>query len=105
MNENLLAAIILMMAATYGSRVLPLLIFKGRQVKGYAKEFIEAVPVALLAALVIPELVMPSGAFTFERNPYLWAGVLTFIFAKRIPNLFLGVTFGMFVFWLLTLIF
>ena len=105
MQDRVVVAILLMTAVTYGSRVLPMLILKGKEVKGYAKEFIEAVPIALLAALVVPELLMPGGKLTLERNPYLWAGALTFIFAKKVPNLFLGITFGMLTYWLMTLSF
>lgn len=104
MRENVFIAIVLMTAVTYGSRALPMLLLTGKRVDGYIKEFIEAVPVALLAALVIPELVMPGGTLAFGRNPFLWAGVITFVFAKKVPNLFLGVSFGMLVYWLLTLV-
>ncbi|HEY8875727.1 MAG TPA: AzlD domain-containing protein [Desulfosporosinus sp.] len=38
--------------------------------------FIELVPIALLAALVIPELVTPSGSIVLIHNPFLWAGLL-----------------------------
>lgn len=88
-----------MTLVTYGSRVLPFLLFKGKNVQGFARDFIELVPIALLAALVIPELVTPKGSIVIIHNPYLWAGVLTFIFARFVPNLFMGIIFGMSVFW------
>ena len=98
MPTQYLLAILLMTIVTYGARVLPFLLFKGTNVQGFARNFIELVPVALLAALVIPELVTPGGTFGVV-NPYLGAGVLTFLFCRRVPNLFLGILFGMVVFW------
>ena len=99
MNIQLLEIIALMTLVTYGARVLPFLLFKGNNVQGYVRDFIELVPIALLAALVIPELVTPSGSIVIIHNPFLWAGLLTFLFSKYVPNLFLGILFGMTVFW------
>ena len=99
MSIQILETILLMALVTYGSRVLPFLLFKGKNVQGFARDFIELVPIALLAALVIPELVTPSGSIVIIHNPFLWAGVLTFLFARFVPNLFLGIIFGMSVFW------
>ena len=99
MSLQFLEIILLMTLVTYGARVLPFLLFKGKNVQGFARDFIELVPIALLAALVVPELVTPGGTIVLIHNPYLWAGVLTFIFARFVPNLFLGIIFGMSVFW------
>ena len=99
MSTQILETILLMALVTYGSRVLPFLLFKGKNVQGFARDFIELVPIALLAALVIPELVTPRGSIVILHNPFLWAGVLTFLFARFVPNLFMGIIFGMSVFW------
>lgn len=99
MSIRLMETILLMTLVTYGARVLPFLLFKGNNVQGFTRNFIELVPIALLAALVIPELVTPSGSIVILYNPFLWAGVLTFIFSRLVPNLFLGIIFGMSVFW------
>lgn len=99
MSFEYLGLILLMTLVTYGSRVLPFLLFKGENVQGFARDFIELVPIALLAALVIPELVAPSGTVVLIHNPFLWTGVLMFIFSRLVPNLFLGIIFGMAVFW------
>ncbi len=96
---NIFLAIILMALVTYGSRLLPFLVLRGRKIDGFLKDFIELVPVALLAALVIPDLFMPSGSEFSFVNPFLWAGVLTFAFSKYVPNLFLCVSFGMLAYW------
>lgn len=99
MTIEYLGTIFLMTIVTYGSRVLPFLLFKGKNVQGFARDFIELVPIALLAALVIPELVTPGGTIVLIHNPFLWTGVLMFIFSKVVPNLFLGIVFGMVTFW------
>lgn len=99
MPSQFLETILLMTLATYGARVLPFLLFKGKNAQGFVRDFIELVPIALLAALVIPELITPNGTIVLIYNPYLWAGVITFIFARFVPNLFLGIIFGMGVFW------
>jgi branched-subunit amino acid transport protein len=99
MTAQFVLTVLLMTVVTYASRLLPFLLLKGKQIGGFTKEFIELVPVALLAALVIPELLMPNGTLQGLSNPYLWTGILTFVFAKWVPNLFLSVVFGMVVFW------
>lgn len=99
MSLQFLETILLMTLVTYGSRVLPFLLVKGKNVQGFARDFIELVPIALLAALVFPELITPGGTITITHNPYLWAGILTFLFARFVPNLFLGIVFGMIMFW------
>lgn len=99
MSIEYLGIIILMTLVTYGSRVLPFLLFKGKNVQGFARDFIELVPIALLAALVIPELVTQGETIVFIDNPFLWTGIMMFIFSRFVPNLFLGIIFGMAVFW------
>lgn len=99
MSIEYLGAILLMTLVTYGSRVLPFLLFKGKNVQGFARDFIELVPIALLAALVIPELITPKGSIVLIHNPFLWTGALMFVFSKYVPNLFLGIVFGMVAFW------
>lgn len=99
MSIEYLATIVFMTLVTYGSRVLPFLLFKGRNVQGFARDFIELVPIALLAALVIPELVIREETIVLIHNPFLWTGALMFLFSKFVPNLFLGIIFGMVVFW------
>lgn len=99
MSIQVLETILLMTLVTYGARVLPFLLFKGNNVQGFVRDFIELVPIALLAALVIPELVAPSGSIVIIHNPFLWTGLLTFVFSRFVPNLFLGIMFGMTMFW------
>ncbi len=99
MSKDIILTIIFMTAVTYGARVIPFVLFRNMSLGGFWKTFITLVPVALLAALVIPELLIsPENSISF-LNPFLITGLCTFIFAKRLPNLFYSILFGMIVFW------
>jgi branched-subunit amino acid transport protein len=99
MGIEIIKTIMFMTVVTYGARVLPFLLFRKKKIDGFFESFIQLVPVALLATLVIPELILSSNNELTLSNPFLCTGILTFIFAKILPNLFLGVLFGMIVFW------
>jgi len=34
----------------------------------------------------------PNGSIVIIHNPFLWAGLLTFLFSRFVPNLFLGIS-------------
>lgn len=60
------------------------------------------VPVAILTAIVVPELVMHKGTFDFSlTNPRLLAGVLAIFVAWRTRNTVLTIIIGMTAFWVL----
>jgi branched-subunit amino acid transport protein len=99
MEKEILQMIVVMTAVTYGARLLPFVLFRNKKISGGLKSFIELVPVALLAALVIPEFFLAQNNHFSLINPYLFSGICTFIFARKVPNLFLSVMIGMLVFW------
>lgn len=99
MTKEIWAIILIMTAVTYGARVTPFLLFRHKKIGGVLKSFIQLVPVALLAALVIPEFIISPDNKLVLANPFLLAGISTFIFARMVPNLFLSVLFGMLAFW------
>ena len=100
MSKEILIIILFMTVVTYGARVLPFLLFRRMNIRGIWRTFITLVPVALLAALVVPELVIPPDSNSISLlNPFFFAGVFTFIFARMVPNLFYSILFGMIVFW------
>lgn len=99
MHRNILLSVIFMTFVTYGARVLPFVLFRNKKIGGIIKSFIQLVPVALLAALVIPEFVLSQDNSISLVNPFLFAGICTFIFARKVPNLFLSVLFGMLIYW------
>lgn len=99
MGKDVLCIIIVMTVVTYGARVLPFLLFRNKKVSGVVKSFVQLVPVALLAALVMPEFFLASDNHITFINPFLFAGIFTFIFAKKVSNLFLTVLVGMLIYW------
>jgi branched-subunit amino acid transport protein len=60
------------------------------------------VPVAILTAIVLPELVMHTGKVDFSlTNPRLLAGALAILVAWRTKNTVLTIVIGMTAFWVL----
>ena len=99
MNLDIVLIIVVMALVTYGARAFPFLLFRNKDMGGFLKSFVELVPVALLAALVIPEFFIAADNRISLINPYLLAGVSTFLFARKLPNLFACVLFGMIAYW------
>jgi len=99
MNVEIVLVILLMTAVTYGARVIPFILLRNKKLDGILKNFIQLVPVALLAALVLPELFLNAENEISIFSPYLFAGICTFIFARIVPNLFLTVLVGMISYW------
>jgi len=63
------------------------------------------VPVAILTAIVVPELVMHTGTLDFSlTNPRLLAGALAIFVAWRTRNTVLTIVIGMTAFWVLQII-
>ena len=64
------------------------------------------VPIAVLTAIIIPELVLPNG--TLDLNPYnprLLAGLVATVVAWKTKNVILTIVVGMALLWLLQLLF
>ncbi len=63
------------------------------------------VPVAVLTAIIAPELMLRDGQFITEpMNPRLLAGLVAALVAWKTKNVILTIVVGMLVFWLLQLI-
>lgn len=64
------------------------------------------VPVAILTAIVVPELVLHTGALDLSlTNPRLLAGALAIFVAWRTKNTVLTIVIGMAAFWIFQVIF
>ena len=64
------------------------------------------VPVAVLTAIIIPELVLPNGVLDVQpANPRLVAGLVAALVAWKTKNVIWTIAVGMAVFWLLQLFF
>lgn len=64
------------------------------------------VPVAVLTAIIVPELMLRDGVLnTNLLNPRLLAGIVAVLVAWKTKNVILTIVVGMLVFWLLQVIF
>lgn len=99
MEENTVIIVIFAMAAvTYLPRLIPLWALSGKKLPGPVVAWLRHVPPAVLAALLLPEVLMPGGKLAFgSDNLYLWAALPTLIAAILSKSLFLPVILGMLV--------
>ena len=60
------------------------------------------VPIAVLTAIILPELVLPNGTLDLHPyNPRLLAGLVATLVAWKTKNVILTIVVGMAVFWVL----
>lgn len=78
--------------ATYLTRLLPLLVRTSRPAPDAVLRYLDALPIAIIAALTGPAIVMPNGAHTLGAEPL--AALLTVAVVRWRRNLLLGVTTG-----------
>lgn len=87
---------------TFAIRLSFVLLFGNWQPPEVVKKGLHYVPVAVLTAIFLPELLLQDGAFSFSPdNPRLIAGFLAIIAAWRTKNALWTIALGMVVFWLL----
>lgn len=81
---------------TYLPRALPLWLFTSRDLPPLVVTWLRYVPVAVLAAMLLPSLMMPEGHIDLGiNNLFLWAAIPTFIVAAKTRSLFASVIVGM----------
>ncbi len=87
---------------TYGIR-LSLILLLGRITMPLAlQRALRLVPPAVLAAIIVPEMLRPNAAFDLSPgNPRLMAGLLATLIAWRTQNVLLTIGAGMAGLWLL----
>ena len=78
--------------ATYLTRSLPLALTFGGRVPPAATRYLEALPVAIIAALVGPAVIAPSGSLTHGAEPIAAALVIATVAWRR--SLLAGVIVG-----------
>lgn len=95
-QETILLTIIGMAVVTYLPRVFPLLALAGRQLPALAQSWLGYVPAAVLAAMLLPSLVLADGRVAITGdNLFLIAALPTFAAAIWTRNLFVPVLVGM----------
>lgn len=87
-------------AVTYLPRLLPLFFLSRRELPRWLVDWLELIPVAILAALLTPALLInPQGSLELSRQE-LWVAVPTFLFAVKTRSLGGTVFIGMLLYWL-----
>jgi branched-subunit amino acid transport protein len=99
MEENTVIIVIFAMAAvTYLPRLIPLWALSGKKLPEPVVSWLRQVPPAVLAALLLPSVLMPGGRLALgSDNLFLWAAIPTLIAAVISKSLFLPVIIGMLV--------
>jgi len=93
MEEKIL--IFLMAGVTALPRLLPMWFFSGRTFSPFLTAWLKFVPVAVLAAMVGPELFLKKGELYLSvSNLYLWAALPTLVVGFWKKNLVLTVVTG-----------
>jgi branched-subunit amino acid transport protein len=87
-----------MALVTYLPRLLPAWFLRGRELPPFLVAWLRYVPVTVLAALLLPSLLVSDGALALQwDNLYLWAAVPAIFTAWKTKNMFATVLVGMFV--------
>jgi branched-subunit amino acid transport protein len=99
MEESvILLTIIGMAAVTYVPRLVPLWALSGKKLPPAVTAWLRHVPPAVLAAMLLPLILMPDGALTLGfDNRFFWAALPTFFAAVLSKSLFIPVMIGMLV--------
>ena len=86
---------------TYLPRWLPLFFLTRRKLSRIFVEWLELIPAAILAALLLPALVTSGAPRSLDLlRPEMWVAIPTFIFALWTKSLGGTVIVGMLLFWL-----
>jgi len=94
--------IVAMGVVTYLIRLLPIEFFSRIDIPTWALQSMRYVPIAVLTAIFVPEVIMPGGEFNISLgNARLLAASVAIVVAWRTKNVFLTVAAGMAVLWLL----
>ena len=97
MDEKIVLLTLLgMSVVTYLPRVIPLLVLSGRKLPDVIVTWLSYVPPAVLAALLLPSLILQEGRLAINgNNLFFWAALPTFAVAILTRNLFAPVLVGM----------
>ncbi len=95
-QQTIFLTILGMAAVTYGPRALPLLALAKRTLPEAVVRWLGHVPAAVLAALLVPELLLRDGRLDIgSDNYFFWAAIPCFFIAKRFGGMFGCVLTGM----------
>ncbi len=87
---------------TYAIRLAPVLLLERFELNPQARQALKFVPVAVLSAIILPELVMPEGVLDLSPANGRWlAGLAAIIVAWRTKNVLWTIVVGMAALWLI----
>ena len=94
-NMSILLVCLGMGAVTYAPRVLPLLLFAGKEMPNWLKEALKFVPVAMLSALVAKDVFFKDDTlFMSLSNPKILAFILVAIVAAKFKSIPISLVVG-----------
>lgn len=95
MSHSYLLAVVAMSIATYLSRSLTLAFLPNLPLPRILRSGLRYVPPGVIAALVVPQLIIPQGNFVYPwQNPDLLAGLVALVVALRTGNVLATVLMG-----------
>ncbi len=87
---------------TFATRLSFILLLERINLPGFLQRSLRFVPIAVLSAIIAPELAYANNALAISlTNPRLLAGLAATLVAYRTKNVILTITIGMTVFWIL----
>jgi branched chain amino acid efflux pump len=93
---NIWLVMILAGLLTFATRLSFILLLERVRVSEWFRRGLRFVPVAVLSAIILPELTSPNGSlFLSWRNPQLLAGAVAILVAWRTRNVLLTIAVGM----------
>ena len=105
-DQTVLLTMIGMGVVTYLPRLLPAWFLRGKKMNPFLEAWLSYVPVAVLAALLIPSLLVVDGQINFHwNNLYLWAALPAGFTAWKTRSMFATVLVGMAIIAVIRLIF
>jgi branched-subunit amino acid transport protein len=97
MNDSIVLMTILGMGlVTYIPRLLPAWLLRGKKLHPFIEAWLKFVPVAVLAALLLPSLIVADGKLNVAwSNLYLWAALPAGLVAWKTKSMFATILVGM----------
>ena len=100
-SSDYLILVVGMCLVTYLPRWAPLFFLTRQTISGWLVEWLDLIPVAILSALLLPELLTTGEPRTFELfKSELLVAIPTFVFAYKTKSLGGSVIVGMILFWI-----
>ena len=101
--SNIWVVMIILGMLTFGLRLSFVLLLERWQPPELVTRALRFVPVAVLTAIFIPEILMHNGSFSvLPLNPRLLAGVAAILIAWKTKSALWTISAGMAIFWLAT---